>query len=138
MPVAPPALTPDSTAPAPRRAVAASAQRLSRIIALALGWAAGIVILGWILDVRLLKGFVPGLISMKLNTALGFALAGCGLIRMTRERSRRRQAALGAICAAAVFAIGFLTILEHATGLSLGITRPWSPIPRTMATRGRT
>jgi PAS domain S-box-containing protein len=127
MHVAPPALpTLHSSAPAPRRAGAASALRLSRIIALALVWAAGIVILGWILDVRLLKGILPGLISMKINTALGFALAGCGLIRMTRDRSRdrprrRRQAALAALCAAAVFAIGSLTLLEHATGRNVGI-----------------
>jgi HPt (histidine-containing phosphotransfer) domain-containing protein len=127
MQVAPPTLAaPDSTAPAPRRLVAATALRLSRIIALALVWAAAIVILGWILDVGLLKGMLPGLIWMKVNTALGFAIAGGGLIRMTRDRwgdrpRRRRQAALGALCAAAVFAIGSLTLLEHATGRDIGI-----------------
>jgi PAS domain S-box-containing protein len=125
MRVAPPALlAPDP--PAPRRPVATSALRLSRIIALTLVWAAGMVILGWILDIRLLKGLLLGLTSMKVNTALGFALAGCGLIWMTRDRSgdrprRRRQAALGALCAAAVFAIGALTLLEHATGRDIGI-----------------
>ena len=63
MHVASPTLSaPDSTAPPPRRLGAATALRLSRLIALALVWAAAIVILGWILDFGLLKGMLPGLI----------------------------------------------------------------------------
>ena len=80
-----------------------------------------IVVVGWILDVRILKGFLPGLISMKINSALGFMLAGYALSRMARGRPDRRQIALAAACAAVVIAVGSLTILEHTAGMDFGI-----------------
>ena len=52
-------------APARRTERSASALRLSQIIAAAVMCIAGVVMLGWILDVRILKGFLPGMISMK-------------------------------------------------------------------------
>ena len=83
---------------------------------------AAVVVLGWILDVRILKGFLPGLISMKINTALGFMLAGFGVFRMARDRRgspprlpSRRPVRV------AVFALGSFTLLEHMTGMDFGI-----------------
>ena len=106
---------------APRTESAASALRLSRRIAVAVIGLGAVVVLGWILDVRILKGFLPGLISMKINTALGFVLAGYGLSRMARERLERRDVAVAAACAAAICALGMLTLVEHFTALDLGI-----------------
>jgi two-component system sensor histidine kinase/response regulator len=108
-------------APPPQPETAAAALRLSRTIAAIVMCVAAVVLLGWILDVRILKGFLPGMTSMKVNTALGFMLAGYGVSRVAREHPTRRQAALAAACACAVFAIGALTLLEHAAATDLGI-----------------
>src|SRR5687768_6272009 len=80
---------------------------------------AAVVVVGWVLDVRILKGFLPGLISMKINAALGLLLAGCGVLLASRPERAPARAALA--CAAAVFALGSLTGLEHSTGVDLGI-----------------
>ncbi len=108
-------------APRPRTERAVSALRLSQNIAFAVVAMAGIVILGWILDIRLLKGFVPGLISMKINTAVAFAVAGFGLSRMAREHPDVRQVALGAICAVLLGVLGSLNLWQATTGIDLGI-----------------
>jgi hypothetical protein len=108
---------------------AAAALRLSRTVALVVVCAPAVVILGWVLDVRILKGFLPGLISMKLNTALGFVLAGSGLPRVAREPASRRQAVLAAACACVVFGLGAVTQLEAMgergvlTGADAGLAR---------------
>ena len=82
---------------------------------------AAVVILGWILDIRILTGFLPGMPLMKINTAVGLVLAGYGVFRMARDRPGRRDAALAAVCGAVVCALGAVTILEHTTRTDLGI-----------------
>jgi hypothetical protein len=114
-------MTPVLATSAPRTERAASALRLSRRIAVAVIGMGAVVALGWILDVRILKGFLPGLISMKINTAVGFVLAAYGLSRMARERMERRDVAVAAACAAAICALGVLTLVEHLTAVDLGI-----------------
>src|SRR5688572_1733962 len=106
---------------APRTERAASALRLSRRIAVAVIGMGAVVVLGWILDVRILKGFLPGLISMKINTAVGCVLAAYGLSRTARERVERRDVAVAAACAAAVCALGALTLVEHFPAVDLGV-----------------
>ena len=83
---------------------------------------AGVVALvGWILDVRILKGFLPGMISMKVNTALGFVFAGFSLFRLAPSRPSRRDIALGASAAALATVIGGLTLLEDIGRADFGI-----------------
>jgi PAS domain S-box-containing protein len=75
------------------------------------------VLVGWALDIESLKCVVPGLAPMKPIAALGFVLAGAGLGAI--REGRRNLAAIG--LAAAVVAMGTLTLFEYASGLDLGI-----------------
>lgn len=89
--------------------------RLARICAgltLALGC---VVILGWQLDVEVLKSVLPGYISMKVNTALGLILLSTASLVMPW----RRQVGVGLAFAASV--IGALTLVEYLSGVNLGI-----------------
>jgi len=79
---------------------------------------ATIVVIGWVLDVRMLKGFLPGLISMKVNTALGLLAAGFGVFRSARGREHDPVAVA---CAAFVFLLGAATAFQLSTGKSIGI-----------------
>ncbi len=80
-----------------------------------------VVLAGWILDVPPLKSVLPGLATMKVNTASAFLLAGLSLWLRRTERPRQWRSHLGTILAAAVALIGMLTLVEYAVGLDLGI-----------------
>jgi PAS domain S-box-containing protein len=53
--------------------------RTSQILALLVIGLGGLVLLGWVLDIQLLKSIFPEWVTMKVNTALGFLLAGSSL-----------------------------------------------------------
>ena len=76
-----------------------------------------LVILGWLLGIELLKTGVPGLITMKVNTAACFILAGLAVASLSAGRARRPDRAL----ALGVLLIAGLTILEYVAGWELGI-----------------
>ncbi|CAK0744093.1 methyl-accepting chemotaxis protein [Gammaproteobacteria bacterium] len=72
-----------------------------------------IVLLGWLLDIPTLKSFLPGLVSMKANTALGFVLVGVSLLPFQENYARTSATLAGAI--------GFLTLCEYLFGWNLKI-----------------
>ncbi|MBI3876186.1 MAG: PAS domain-containing protein [Verrucomicrobia bacterium] len=82
---------------------------------------ASLVLLGWLLDITALKSVLPGLVTMKANTAVGFILAGLSLWMLHKEpvNPQRRQVAL--VLALGVFALGSLTLAEHFLGWELRI-----------------
>lgn len=77
-------------------------------------------IAGWLFEVSLLKRIMPGGIVMKFNTALVFLLAGLSLRGVGACRSRCCRW-LGRVCAGLVILIGGLTLVQHISGLDLGI-----------------
>jgi PAS domain S-box-containing protein len=76
-----------------------------------------VVLAGWALDVRTLKGILPELAAMKVNTALCFLLAGAALYLQASRSATRLAAGL----AAALFVVALLTLMEYGTGVDLGI-----------------
>jgi len=76
-----------------------------------------LVITGWIFDIDRLKSVLPGFISMKINTALGFAFAGAALVLVGKRKAPPYAALLGAVVAV----IGLLNVIQYAFGVNLGI-----------------
>ncbi|HEX5689954.1 MAG TPA: hypothetical protein VFX76_08125, partial [Roseiflexaceae bacterium] len=113
--------------------LAARASTLARTAGVAVVLVGILVLLGWAFDVSAFKSIVPGLATMKANTALAIVLAGGALGVEARASSSHRRKLLSAICAAAAFLIGTLTLLEYAGGWQFGIDQllvadPASPI----------
>lgn len=79
------------------------------------------VLAGWSFQVPVLKSILPGLVSMKPNTALAFVLAGTALALLAGTPVSRRQASAGQWLALVVALIGGLTLGEFLFGWQLGI-----------------
>jgi PAS domain S-box-containing protein len=92
-------------------------------------WSAGLVILvgalvlcGWIFDVSTLKTVFPGLVSMKVNTAICFILAGSALwLQVQSQPVPSRRTRLARLLALPVVATAFLTLAEYVLGVDLGL-----------------
>jgi PAS domain S-box-containing protein len=79
-----------------------------------------LVLAGWALDLTALKSILPGLASMKANTALGFILSGTSLLLLQGEPDLARTR-LSRACAAIATLAGLLTLGEYLFHLDLGI-----------------
>lgn len=78
------------------------------------------VLLGWLLGLDILKSIVPGLLTMKVNTALAFVLLGVGLFLSARTSTARdRRTAVLPVAAAMVLAA--LVGSQYLVGRDLGI-----------------
>ena len=64
------------------------AQMLSRMAGCAVALVALLVLIGWVIDIRLLTSGVPGWATMKGNTALALFLAGVSLVLASSPHSR--------------------------------------------------
>jgi two-component sensor histidine kinase len=83
------------------------------------------VCVGWLFKIEILKSVYPGLSTMKLNTALGFALTGAGLwLAGVRPRLVRY---VGAFLGLAVAALGIVTLSEYLLDADFGIDQAIVP-----------
>src|SRR3954468_682448 len=82
---------------------------------------AGMVMTGWILDVPTLKSAVPGLVEMKVNTAIAFAAAAIALLLQLDRPATGAALAAVRLCAALVAAIGGASLAEWVFAIDLGI-----------------
>src|SRR4051812_16262124 len=89
--------------------------RLSAWVAILTGAA---VLLGWLLQIDVLKSVVPRAVPMKANTALALLLGGFALWLHTRARAG--AAAVATVAAACIGALGVATLLQY-LGLDLGV-----------------
>lgn len=81
-----------------------------------------LVLLGWWLEIAAFKSILPGLATMKPNTAVAFAFCGAGLwLRQKTAGAIRSNRTLATACASVTMIIAFLTLLEYWTGIDLGI-----------------
>ena len=78
-----------------------------------------IVLVGWTLDLDVLKSLHPALASMKPNSAIAFIMAGFAL--WVRRHEHAAIGVIGRVSAVAVLLIGAATLVEYATGLDLHI-----------------
>jgi PAS domain S-box-containing protein len=88
--------------------------RVARRCALAVLLVGLLVLTGWALEIEALKRVLPGLASMKPNTALGFVLAGIAL-------ALRRRSGVRLACGAAMIVLGGLSLAQDVTGADFGI-----------------
>jgi diguanylate cyclase (GGDEF)-like protein/PAS domain S-box-containing protein len=97
--------------------------RFNRTVALILGLitiALGIgVLVGWAFDIAPLKNVVPGLATMKANTAISMVVSGIAIVLLSRENVVLRSASVA--LAVAVIALAGLTLSEDLVGLDFGI-----------------
>jgi signal transduction histidine kinase len=90
------------------------------------------VLAGWAFGLPMLESLLPGMSTMKINTALSAILAGLALWGALRESGRSIWRALCAYGGAGVVAlIGLLTLLEYMFGWNSGIDQ--APLPDSSA-----
>jgi PAS domain S-box-containing protein len=75
---------------------------------------------GWALDIPVFKSVLPGLATMKANTALCFVCAG-GALMLLQEKTDTRQKRAGLVLALVMAAISLLTLGEYAFHINLGL-----------------
>ena len=80
-----------------------------------------LVLVGWVFNVDTLKRVFPGLVSMKVNTAISFITAGLALWLLQPERDGMVALRVGQMCAIVSAGLGLLNIAEYMLGLDLGI-----------------
>lgn len=98
------------SAPASKPWQAALARRGVGILTILAG---ALVLLGWILDIPGLKSILPNFVAMKVNTAIGFILAGLSVTLLEPGRRRNWLDWLAAASALAVLLLGLLTLMEY-------------------------
>ncbi|WP_373539305.1 PAS domain S-box protein [Chamaesiphon sp.] len=92
--------------------------RIASSITIATGM---LVLVGWQLDLEVLRSVVPGLVAMKVNAAICFILTGISLGLQTRTDRSSRGSRIANGCAFAVIVIALLTICQYLSGWNLGI-----------------
>jgi PAS domain S-box-containing protein len=80
-----------------------------------------LVLFGWAFHIEHLKSVVPGLVTMKANTALGLAFSGTSLWLLLPGESHTRRRLIAHFLALLVTVIGAATLCEYLFGLNLRI-----------------
>ncbi len=98
----------------------------ARAIAIAVSIVGFMVILGWMLNIALPGSVVPGLVTMKANTALSFILGGASLWCWLRHLEETRDSSkpfllYSAIAASIALLIGLLTLIQYGFPVDFGI-----------------
>ena len=96
------------------------AQAISQTASLATILVGGVVLIGWMFNVAVLKSILPTWVAMKANTAFAFVLAGLAL-SLQREGTGQHARHIAQVCAGMVALIGLLTLSEYVIGWNLGI-----------------
>ncbi|MCL1472263.1 sensor histidine kinase [Argonema antarcticum] len=106
-------------------ALIASMQSFSKKAGITVFLIGCVVITGWIFDITILKSILPGLVSMKANTAICFILSGASLWlwHQKQDSGNRRKYLRGnaLACASLVIFISLLTLIEYSFHLNFGI-----------------
>ena len=93
----------------------------ARLGAVAVAFIGAAVMVGWLLDIPVVESVLPGLATMKFNSALGLLASGVALFLLHISMPGSRALRLARLLAMFVAAVGGLTLLEHMFGIDLGI-----------------
>src|SRR5580693_3767574 len=80
-----------------------------------------VVLYGWARGIEPLKTVFPGLVTMKVNSALGLMVSGASLWLLLPGASRTLRGHVARFLAFAVALIAAATLTEYLFGLNLGI-----------------
>jgi diguanylate cyclase (GGDEF)-like protein/PAS domain S-box-containing protein len=80
-----------------------------------------VVLYGWAFGIEQVKTVLPGLVTMKVNTAVGMLLSGASLWLLLPGASRTLRGHVARLLALLVALIGAATLTEYLFGLNLGI-----------------
>ena len=100
---------------------------LNRFVAFASLFSAAVGLLGlvgWTLDIAVLKSVIPGQVIIKPNAAIALVLCGCSLWLLRSRDAQPPQATrklAGQLLASVVALVGLLSLSEHLVGWDLGI-----------------
>lgn len=97
-----------------------SLQSFSKAASVAVFMIGCLVILGWKWDIALLKSILPGLVTMKANTAIGFIFSGSALW-LFHQQPRKRLNFLVQVLATLVICIGLLTLIQYTFHINFAI-----------------
>ncbi len=92
--------------------------RIAGTIVIAVGM---VVLIGWWLDIPLLKSLHPSMVSMKANTAFSFVLIGMALRLSQKNQSNPHKLRIARWSATVVALIGLLTLGEYLLNTDFGI-----------------
>jgi PAS domain S-box-containing protein len=96
-------------------------QRIARVASALTILVGCLVLMGWSLDISIVKSLIPGAATMKANTAFCFVLAGISLGLQTRNRQSSRTPGIVQGCAIALMTIALLTLGQYLFGWNFGI-----------------
>lgn len=108
--------------------------RFARSIGLVVMASGILVLLGWVLDITPLKTLLPGLATMKVNTAILFLLCGLAIWLEADTRHAMVSFWLARSVAVVVGAVGVVTLGEYEFGWNAGIDQ--SLIPESIESAG--
>jgi hypothetical protein len=108
---------------------------LTQIGAILVALMGTLVLGGWFLHMPVLTHVLPGLTSMKVNTAVGVLAAGLALLWLHMCAAASVRFRLARVLAVALAVLGGLTLAEDLLGLQLGIDRSYSPMSSTRRIR---
>jgi diguanylate cyclase (GGDEF)-like protein len=94
---------------------------LSRCAAIVVACAAIAVLAGWALDIAVIKSVVPGLVTMKANTACLLAALAVGLYLRSSPSATPLPQRTGRVLGIAVIAVACATVAQDILGINLGI-----------------
>ena len=100
--------------------------RLGGCLSAALGMS---VLAGWMWNVGAVLSVIPGQITMKANSAIGFLCAGLALLVVTRAHRTQRSQMMAAGLAIMVIAVGLSTLIEYFLHCNLRHQEEHSPTP---------
>ena len=99
---------------------APAGQRLAMGVGAGLIGLSALVLLGWVMDIEILTRLSPDFPTMKVNTALGFALCGVALLTLFAPVAAFNKPLLPLIASMLLAAGSVLTLLEYWLGLNTG------------------